>query len=317
MGTKFDDLKVALVIDDLIHRDFGIEVFEIILGLFPKSTIFTLTHQEGSILGPIEQHRIVSSFLTHKIKDKGDWAKHQYLVPSACKQLVIPCHFDLCIRFSRGFAHRVEICEGIAVLDYFFDTSRLELESLYFRQRIFKSFVESFSKKLKSSSRKIQLFSNPIVKDFYKNADGIIAWPGIDTNEYKELPASFQSDDYVIVDSNLISQRTDSEAFLKENNLDSKTTYWYGEDKGFKENFLGRKCAGELVPILAKTKKVFTSLEPEFSDLYLKAKACNVSTVLRGEFDPIDQLDQSGLKRHFLQSVSKLMNKASSSVQTS
>ena len=61
-------MKTAIAIDSLLLRDETIFLLELVLNLYPDSEIYTLVHQQGKILGPIETKTIVSSFLTHRFK---------------------------------------------------------------------------------------------------------------------------------------------------------------------------------------------------------------------------------------------------------
>ena len=89
--------KVALSCDHLIVRDHQTEVFEMFLSLYEEAEIYTLAHKQKAILGPIEMRKIHSTFLSNLVDSVDEFNRYKYIVPTAAKNLFIPCSIDIII----------------------------------------------------------------------------------------------------------------------------------------------------------------------------------------------------------------------------
>lgn len=114
-------MKVIIATDFLIERDDATLYMDLLVSMYPKAQLMTLSHQEGKILGEIEMRTITSSFLSHKIKESKDIARYYYLIPEALKALVIPSDTNLVISFSRGFIHGLNIPANTKHLVFYYD----------------------------------------------------------------------------------------------------------------------------------------------------------------------------------------------------
>lgn len=114
-------MKVIIATDFLIERDDATLYMDLLVSMYPKAQLMTLSHQEGRILGEIEMRTITSSFLSHKIKETKDIARYYYLIPEALKALTIPTDTDLVISFSRGFIHGLTVPANTKHLVFYYD----------------------------------------------------------------------------------------------------------------------------------------------------------------------------------------------------
>ena len=139
-------MKVALTCDHLLEREPVHSLLEMACSMFPEAMIFTLAHQKGKVLGPIELHSIRSSYLSNKVKNLKELESASMLIPSAAKKLQIPCSFDLVIHFSTGLAHGISTCENTSVITYLYE-DRFDQKTSTFLGKVFHSYLKSWSHK--------------------------------------------------------------------------------------------------------------------------------------------------------------------------
>ena len=125
-------MKIAISCDHVIERNQALAIVEMVGAVYEDAEIFTIVHKPGSVLGPIEQRKIRSTYLSHKVKDKDHFYRCGFLVPSAAKNLHIPCNFDLVVNISSGLSQGIQTCEGTKVLTYFlpFESDEREKKNL-------------------------------------------------------------------------------------------------------------------------------------------------------------------------------------------
>ena len=80
-------MDATIVCDQLLERDDSTEIVEYLLDIFPDAEIITLAHRAGNILGPINQRKIRSSFLSKFCHDKESFLKWSALYPGACESI--------------------------------------------------------------------------------------------------------------------------------------------------------------------------------------------------------------------------------------
>lgn len=296
MGTKFDELKVAMVIDDLIERDAAIELFEVLLGLFPESTIYTFSHQEGAILGPVEQRRIVSSYLSNKVKKLADWKKYQFLISNAREQITVPCSYDLCIKFSRGLGHIVPVCEGVPVFTYYFDRTRLDLPKKLLRQKFFSAMVEHLSQ-MAAVQGTHNYFASQALKQTYTSS-GVedIIYPGVNRAEFKPFPdaliESMGGRSLTLVDTTDLQESALLPILVQKLKGNGHDFYFIGpvsNDEQLKQlgveesRFMRNKCAGELVPLFQRARVVLSMATKSFPEIVFQARASQAPVLMIGK----------------------------------
>jgi hypothetical protein len=296
MGTKFDEMKVAFVIDDLLVRDTAIELFEVLLGLFPNSTIYTFAHKEGAILGPVEQRRIVSTYLSQKIEKVEDWKKYQFLISNAKEQIVVPCNYELCIKFSRGLSHVVPVCEGVPVFTYYFDRTRLDLPKTLLRQKFFHAMVKHLAQMAAVQGANNYFASQAIKETYTSSGEDDIVFPGVNRAEFKPFPeeliASMGGRTLTLIDTTDIEKSALLPALVQKLKANGHDFYFVGpfeyeevlRNLGVEENrFMRNKCAGELAPLMHRARVLLSLATESFPEVVLMARASHTPVLMIGE----------------------------------
>lgn len=156
-------MKVALCIDSLISRDESTFLVELVLNLFPNCEIYTIAHKRGGILGTIETRPIVSSYLTHKVKDDSVFEKNFWVLPSAVKGMPFHPSIEKVIVLSRGYIHGLKFPANVKSYLYVIDWNLVDQDKLGW-QKMFKTYVNQWRddafkkyKKIAVSSEALQL----------------------------------------------------------------------------------------------------------------------------------------------------------------
>lgn len=175
-------MKTAIAIDSLLLRDDSIFLLEMVLNLFPNSEIYTIAHKQGGILGPIETRPIVSSFLTHKVKDVSDLKKNFWLLPSAVKGIPLHPSIEKVIVLSRGYIHGLNLPSHVEKLLYILDWGLIDQNKLGW-QRLFAPYVNDWREKTLRQYPKIAVSSETLKKNLeLPNAE--VIYPTYRTEEY-------------------------------------------------------------------------------------------------------------------------------------
>ena len=98
-------MKTAFAIDFLLERTPEVFMLELLLAGHEDAEIYCLAHSQGSILGPIERHRIIASPLSRFVDKKEMIQAKAWLLPSAARQLKIDPSVEQLIIISSGWAH--------------------------------------------------------------------------------------------------------------------------------------------------------------------------------------------------------------------
>jgi len=175
-------MKTALVLDSLLFRDDSTFILELILNLFPNSEIYTIAHQQGSILGPIETRPIVSSFISHKTKQKKNLEKHFWIMPSATKGIPIHKSIEKVIIISRGYVHGMNLPEHLKKFLYILDWDLIDQTQLGW-QRFFALYVNDWRDKKLSQYHKIAVSSHHL-KEKLSLPNSEVIYPTYRTEEY-------------------------------------------------------------------------------------------------------------------------------------
>lgn len=156
-------MNIAIAVDFIIERDETTYLLDVVVNLFPKAPIYTISHVEGVTLGEIEHHPIRSSFLTHKIKTKKDIGKYAYLIPKAIEQLRVleSDKIDKFIILSEGFMHQFNPKE-IPSVSLIYDRWN-NYSSLF--QKMFKNYLNFFQ--VKNINNKNVFFISESLKNLY------------------------------------------------------------------------------------------------------------------------------------------------------
>lgn len=104
-------MKVAIIFDQLITRNYSIDVLEAVLGLFNEDEVhlYTLAHHPGKILGISEQHKVYSSFLSKFITNIEDFNKANFKKIIGARSLKVNDQYDLSVTLTSGFSQLVKL----------------------------------------------------------------------------------------------------------------------------------------------------------------------------------------------------------------
>lgn len=175
-------MKTAIAIDSLIARDESIFILELVLNLFPNSEIYTIEHKQGGILGQIETRPIVSSFLSHKVKDVSVLKKNFWILPSAVKGIPLHPSIEKVIVISRGYIHGLNIPSHVERALYILDWDGVPQKELGW-QKLFAPYVNDWREKALRQYNKIAV-SSETLKNNLELPNAEVIYPTYRTEEY-------------------------------------------------------------------------------------------------------------------------------------
>lgn len=175
-------MKTAIAIDSLIARDESIFILELVLNLFPNSEIYTIEHKQGGILGQIETRPIVSSFLSHKVKDVSVLKKNFWILPSAVKGIPLHPSIEKVIVISRGYIHGLNIPSQVERALYILDWDGVPQKELGW-QKLFAPYVNDWREKALRQYNKIAV-SSETLKNNLELPNAEVIYPTYRTEEY-------------------------------------------------------------------------------------------------------------------------------------
>ena len=250
-------MKVVVSCDAIVDRDYYLEIVEAVLDVLGDQTeLYTLVHNQGRVVGPIEQRKIHSSFLTNTTKTWNELLENNYLVPSACKNLYISCENDLVINISRGFSHGLKKCEKSKQITFVVDDINAKPRKRTIKEKVFGMFVRNFQKKLLTQADELWVSTLDIIPRSYRSKARVVH-PPVRLTDYKILPESMQSLDYILI--NAESLDIEKARSIRDNFINAKIKFKFvGKDDHLKdlkdENpqyFFGSRCGGEMGSLLA------------------------------------------------------------------
>lgn len=205
-------MSTIFAIDSLLSRDQAIFCFELMLQRDHEATLVTLAHKQGGILGHVEFHRVISSFLARKVTDLKGLLSNFWILPSGAKSLQIPQEAKELIVFSRGYIHGLQLPKNTksSLYIYEWDTYLNPAQVTGF-QKFFKAYVNDW--RLKS----LRQYKNIAVSSEYlKQKLGL--------EHAQVIPPTFKTEDYTFVkdeDHNFMFTHTLVYTYgLTENQLD-------------------------------------------------------------------------------------------------
>ncbi len=263
-------MKIVVSCDALVARDYAVSIVESMLLLYEEAELYSIVHHEGKILGPVEQRRIHSSYLTNIFTDEmafGDqWWKKAHLIPGALKKLHIPCSVDLVINISSGFSQGISKCEGVKQITYLVDNQFEARKTKFIREKIFRGYLENWAEKSLLETDELWVPTETSAEHWSKKHSNVkVLPPFFKATDFPLFPeatrAAFPNDFFAVEANSLTVNKADKViAALIEKNIKFKLI---GRDAhleslkekyGDKAEFWGWRCAGELAPILAASR---------------------------------------------------------------
>ncbi len=259
-------MKVAVTCDALVARTPTISIIESVLEVFDEAEVYSIIHHAGKILGPIEQRRIQSTYLSNMVTEErpfGDqfWKKGM-LIPGACRNLNIPCSFDLIINISSGFSQGIEKCEKSKQITYLVENIFNARKPKYFREKIFRSYLENWAIKKMGQADELWVL-NEEQKEFWSERHSRVSVmsPYFKATDFPLFPEAtrkaFPKDFFCIEAASLDEEQASLLVQnLRTSNLKYKFVGFDDHLANLKERepegtFYGERCSGELAPLLA------------------------------------------------------------------
>ncbi len=272
-------MKIAISCDKVLERDYAIKVVEALLVVYPDAELYTFVHKSGSVLGPLEQRKIHSSYLTHLVNCDKDFWRQSFLIPSAAKKLKIPCRFDLIINVSSGLSQGIDRCASSKQISYVLgDEFLMRATPSSFREKLFGAFVKDWSLRAYQQADLVWVTSEEMKKKVIVSAPWLsqsveVLDPFIKMEDYPLFPDAqsllFPKDTYLVeAEKTQLEQASEISTLLTENKLKFK---FVGRDSHLRslkdllgeESFFGDRCAGEMTPLLAGAM-AYINLNPGF-----------------------------------------------------
>ena len=228
-------MKIAITCDQLVERRPVHQLVQMACKLFPTAVVYTLVHQKGKVLGPIEHHSIRSTFLSNTVENLADLEKKYYLIPSALKKLPVPCSYDVVIHFSSGLSHCFPTCEKSKVFTYLMENN-LETKPESFMGKVFHALLNSLSKK--ELHKLTNLVSSKELIPFF------------DLDDWKNSEEKIEKSVVAINGENF--SRSELEQLGQSIKSSGLTPVVYNGPLSESFETLENSCSGELVPLFKK-----------------------------------------------------------------
>lgn len=250
-------LKVVVSCDAVLNRDYYLEIIEAVLELVGDNTeLYTLVHSQGAVIGPIEQRKIHSSYLSHKVKTWQDLYDNEFQIPAAAERLFIPCSVDLIINISRGLSQGIKKCDHTKMITFLVEDYSENFKA-GIKRKIFSKLITDFKfKSLKNSD--VLFVSESFSKKDSIQKDYINFTIPVKLLDFKPLPDALFQRDYFLINTTGLSE--ESALSLIEKFKDQKFKF-IGDDShlakirfNHEAYFFGEKCSGELAPLMNGAK---------------------------------------------------------------
>jgi hypothetical protein len=279
-------MNIAISCDSIMARDYTTSVVESVLSLYERAEIYTIVHKAGKVLGPIEQRRIQSTYLSTLINDEfpsgEEWWKKSYLIPGACRNLTVPCNVDVLVNITSGFSQGFERCEGVYQVSYLLENTFNTRKKKSLREKLFSGFVEHWAIKQLKKADELWV-TNSAELEFWKNHhDNVsIMAPFFKASDYPIFPAAIRKTfpgDFFCFDAATFNEEQATRMIEKCKSLQLKFKF-VGRDEHLpsslkdkeQENFFGERCSGELAPLLAASRGFISLHESGFPSRVLSA----------------------------------------------
>ena len=178
-----------------------------------------------------------------------------FLVPSAAKNLHIPCNFDLVINISSGLSQGIQTCEGTKVLTYLLPFESDERKKRKWWERLFSSYLKEWSRKALNASDLIWV-PDEVTKEWVEEvvSESIevkVVYPFFNIEDFPLIPSNYWKHDFFAVEAKGMDCKFAEEVFDLAAELGVKAVF-VGEDdhlnplkklKGEK-SFFGSRCTG-------------------------------------------------------------------------
>ncbi len=300
-------MKIVVSCDALVARDYAVSVVESMLLLYEEAELYSIVHHEGKIIGPVEQRRIHSSYLTHVMTDDmayGDqWWKKAHLIPGALKKLHIPCSVDLVINISSGFSQGISKCEGVKQITYLVDNQFEARRPKFLREKVFRGFLENWAEKSLLACDELWVPTEQSAAYWSEKHGHVKVLPpffkATDFPLFPEATRKAFPNDFFAVEANSLTLKKADQVIARL--IDQKIKFkLVGRDAhleplkekyGDQAEFWGWRCAGELAPILAASRGYICFQEAGFPIQAIEALSTGTPVWLAEDSHSLSYLD--------------------------
>lgn len=292
-------IKVAIVVDEITHRDNSIYLLENLLTLFSEAQVYTLLHRPKKVLGQLQRTKVTSSFLSRVLGEDEELSDRPWLLPPALNSFNFSENIQLIISLSSGWAHAISVPSSAKHLSIICDWKKIARDKTPFWKKIFLPYSEKLRRK------KLQKLDKLFVINQALNGELNI--------EAEKIKAAFKTDDYFFIpddqfqnvyahyfcycDDLSVEEARSIIETVKE--LDEKVLF-FGEDKHLESLktesnhyvFLGDQCAGDASHHMAYVKAVICPEKSYFPEKALGALTCGRPVILEDTLANRDYLSE-------------------------
>lgn len=305
-------MKVAVTCDLLVERTAAISVVESVLEIFEDAKVFSIVHHAGKILGPIEQRKIASTYMTNVITEErafGDqWWKKAMLVPGACRNLFIPCSYDLIINISSGFSHGIKKCEKTKQITYLVENVFNQRKPKYIREKIFRGYLENWAQKKLNQADELWVL-NEKEKTFWskKHSNVSVMSPYFKATDFPLFPEAIRKSfpsDFLCFDAESLDQERAKRIVESSKAAGVKYKFVGNDDhlgslkENDKDSFYGVRCSGELAPLLAASRGFVTFQKVGFPTKAVECLSTGTPVWMPPESEGHEYVSGEGVLRH-------------------
>ncbi len=298
-------MKVALSTDWIYGRDHGIEMLDMLAELYREAPLYTLAFKENSILGPVVERPIHSTFLSHKADSINDIFKWTFSLPSLAKGLFIPCSTDVIVNITRGLSQGIKKCDKTPLYSYVYDLFWLHQKPKGIKQKIFWSQMISFGIKEFKKAKKVWSANAIIQAELSKHGiESEILEPFFKVEEFPLFPENVFKREVVLIQPATLSDDELEQLLV---NMEGEKVRLLGEARASFDPalFIGNPCAGELAPIFASSKVLFDFEKSLFPKNSLAMLSCGGPVISDDESKKI-YLDSEGVQFKSRQEILKM-----------
>ncbi len=306
-------MKVAVTCDVLIDRTATISVVESVLEIFEEAEIFTIVHHAGKILGPIEQRKIHSTYLTNVITEERPFSdqfwKKAMLVPGACRNLFIPCSFDLIINLSSGFSQGIAKCDKTKQITYLIENVFNQRKPKFLREKIFRGYVESWAQKKLKQADELWVLNDKEKEFWSKKHDNVsVMSPFFKATDFPLFPEATRKafpNDFLCIDAESFNTEQ-AKSFMAKAKKEGIKYKFFGQDEHLKvlkeqdDAFYGVRCSGELAPLLAASRGMISQQRMGFPTKALECLSTGTPVWLPPESEAHDFISGPGVLKNDL-----------------
>jgi len=250
-------VKIVVSCDAVVDRDYYLEAVEAVLDMVGDNCeLYTLVHTPKSVVGPVEMRQIKSSFLSNFSKSWSDLLANSHLIPSASKNLFIPCSVDLIINVSRGFSHGIQKCAETKMLTFIVEDLYTRPRKKSFKEKFFSLLVKSFQRKGLKQADELWTSRLDLIPSSYHDKAKLVR-PPVNLGDYKILPDALFQRDYILVNAEPLNNDQASLAITSLEKAQIKFKFIGKDDhleelkKSHEQHFFGNRCGGEMAPLIS------------------------------------------------------------------